>query len=71
MRNIVAYPLKDEEILAYLDAELIAFKDSQLVGGMQGMILEALKQRVLENPYEPNQITGNITTETSTTTARD
>lgn len=62
MRNTLAYPLRDDEVLAYLERLEKEFQDSQLVGGMDGMIIAHLKALAAAHP---------ITTETSTTTARD
>ena len=62
MRNLLAYPLRDEEVLAYLERLQKEFLDSQLVGGMDGVILQHLEKLVRANP---------ITTETQTTTAKD
>lgn len=62
MRNLLAYPLRDEEVLDYLESLEREFHDDRLVGGMQGVILAHLKTLVLANP---------ITTETQTTTAKD
>lgn len=60
MRNIAQYPLTDEEILVHLDCLYEEYLASQLVGGMNGMIIQALKQRVVDHPYTPDQITGNV-----------
>jgi hypothetical protein len=60
MRNTLTYPLRDEEVLDYLERQMKAYQDSQLVGGMDGMIIQHLQALVVKNP---------ITTETKTTTA--
>lgn len=61
MRNTLAYPLRDEEVLAYLERQMKAYQDSELVGGMDGMIISHLRKLAEANP---------ITT-TETTTAND
>lgn len=61
MRNTLAYPLRDDEVLAYLERQMKAYHESGLVGSMDGMIIQHLQKLVRANP---------ITT-TSTTTAKD
>jgi hypothetical protein len=75
MRNIAAYPLTDEEIIQHCERELakLALPNAP-VGGMQGMIYQAIIERVQAHPRQPADILNQgkfITTTTSTTTAND
>ena len=62
MRNTLQYPLRDEEVIAYLDRKLAEYQESGLIGGMDMVIIQHLKGLVAKNPLD---------TTTSTTTARD
>lgn len=60
MRNIQQYPLTDEEIFQWLNQKIAEEEASQRVGGMDGLILQALKSRVQNNPLEPDEIMANL-----------
>jgi len=60
MRNIAVYSLTDREILEWLDQMYQEELKSERIGGLDLMILEALKQRIEEHPYQPKEIRGNL-----------
>lgn len=60
MRNLATYPLRDEEVQDWLDRQMKAYLESQLVGGMDGVIIQHLKDLAQAHP---------VTTTTETTTA--
>lgn len=62
MRNLIAHPLTNEEVLDWLSRQELAVRLSLRVGSTDGVIIQHLRKLVLSNP---------ITTETDTTTAKD
>jgi hypothetical protein len=62
MRNTLAFPLTDAEVQSWLDSKFDEYRALGRIGSMDGVIINHLKKLVQANP---------ITTETSTTTAKD
>ena len=46
MRNLLQYPITEEEILAELEQIKKDYIDSQCIGGLRGVIMDILIERV-------------------------